>query len=175
MSANPCPHENEIRQLAASGQWPHACPADLTDHLRSCRTCADLLMLEQAFREDRRRTIQQAAPPAPGTIWWRAQLRRRSAALESIDKPIVRVQIFTICVYLLAAVSLVAWQSVRGLRWLDLVKRVSLDFGSLIPFSVTREGITGSGFLVLLPILGGLALLCSVLIYVVSNRIPEKH
>jgi len=175
MSANPCPHESEIRQLAALGQWPHACPAELAAHLGSCRSCADFLMLDQAFREDRSRTMQQAVPPAPGTIWWRAQLRRRSAALETFDKPIARVQIFTLGVYLLAAVSLIAWQAVRGLRWLDLLKRLPTDVGWLLPSSVLPDRMAGGGFLLLLPILGLAAVLGCVLIYVVSNRVPEKR
>jgi len=175
MSANPCPHESEIRQLAARGQWPHACPAELAAHLSSCRSCRDFLMLDQAFRRDRTQVMLQSVPPAPGTIWWRAQLRRRHTALESIDKPIARVQIVTLCVYLLAALSLIAWQAVSGLRWLDALRRLSFDFGSLIPSSVLPDKMAGSGFLLLLPILGAAAVLCSVLIYVISNRVPEKH
>jgi hypothetical protein len=47
-------------------------------------------------------------------LWWRAQLRRRNAALARIGKPIVGAQIFSVAVTVVAAIFYLAWQAKRG-------------------------------------------------------------
>jgi hypothetical protein len=119
MSLRPCPRASEIRAHLQAGHWPHACPAELRGHAAACRPCGDLVLLTQAFRADRAQASASAQLPPPGLLWWRAQLRRRNAAVQSIARPLLGAQIFAFAVALLVAVALVVSQARHGLRWLS--------------------------------------------------------
>lgn len=52
----------------------------------------------------------QAELPSPGLIWWRAQIQKKLAAKERIERPmmIMRVLVWAVC--LMAFVAIVAWK-----------------------------------------------------------------
>ncbi len=56
---------------------------------------------------------------SPGVLWWRAQLRRRNAAVERINKPILGAQIFAFAITFVLAVGFVVFQATHGVRWLS--------------------------------------------------------
>jgi hypothetical protein len=123
MTLRPCPRGAEIRALLHDGHWPHACPAELRDHAAACRSCSDLILLTQAFRADRAQAAASAQLPPPGLLWWRAQLRRRNAAVQTIARPLLGAQIFAFTITLLVAVALVVSQARHGLHWLTEVPK----------------------------------------------------
>ncbi len=71
-------------------------------------------MVTAAFRADRAR--QSALPhlEPPGVLWWRAQLRRRNAALQQIARPLLGAQIFAVAVTLVAAILFLVSQGKPG-------------------------------------------------------------
>lgn len=114
-----CSREPELLDLVRSGGWPLACDPELQAHVAACRRCSDLLLVTLALRNARSDAIASAAPlPDPGILWWRAQLRRRSAALEQMNRPLARAQGFALVIAALALVALVVTQARHGLHWL---------------------------------------------------------
>ncbi len=169
MTLSPCSRENEVLELLARGHWPQACTPDLRAHLAACRSCADLLLVTHAFQLSRATAAAQANLPAPGVLWWRAQLRRRNAAIERIGKPILGAQIFALAVTLLAAAGLVISQARQGLCWMswfdDLPR--SLHLAALWPATLTSFD---GRFWLLVPILATLALVSGVVVYLASEK-----
>ncbi|HEX4321693.1 MAG TPA: hypothetical protein VHZ52_12355 [Acidobacteriaceae bacterium] len=122
-----CQHEAEIRRLLQLGHWPQSCTADLRTHAETCRACGDLVLLTQAFQGARAVSIRNSEErqaelgsslPAPGVLWWRAQLRRRNAAVKQIQRPILGAQIFAFALTLLVAAGLLVSQARHGVQWL---------------------------------------------------------
>jgi hypothetical protein len=109
-----CSHLEEIRQSLAAGHWPHAAAPELLSHAESCNRCAQEVLLTTHFQAARAETLPIAQPAAANLLWWRAQLRRRNAALTRAARPIAAAQIFALAVVLIAMAALVAthWQSV---------------------------------------------------------------
>jgi hypothetical protein len=170
MTLRPCPRQSEIQKLLASGHWPHACPADLRAHLADCRSCADLLLVTQAFQESRAIAAAEVRLPAPGAIWWRAQLRRRNASVERVGKPIFGAYVFAFSMMVFVAAALAISQARHGLRWLDWLGQsqgAALDLQAFNPLTLLNAGWS---LAVLIPILATLALLGAVAVYLAGER-----
>ena len=108
----------EVAELLSRGYWPEACNAELRAHVAGCRACRDLVVVRQAFRAERAFAAGEARLEPPGVLWWRAQLRRRNAAIERIGRPILGAQIFALAVSLAAAIVYLGSQARRGFDWL---------------------------------------------------------
>src|ERR1700761_3827427 len=161
MSLRTCPHEPEIKALLQAGHWPQAAPDELRVHATGCRACADLVLLTQAFQADRAVVSNVAQLPAPGVLWWRAQLRRRNAAIERISRPILGAQIFAIVIAVAAAVAILLVERRQGLRWLsEIGKSRTFDLSGLLasPASTQWLGITWN-LSSLIPVLAAAVLL----------------
>ena len=170
MTLRPCPRQSEIQELLASGHWPHACPADLRAHQAECRSCADLLLVTQAFQQSRAAAAGEVRLPAPGAIWWRAQLRRRSAAVERVGKPILGAYVFALSIALVVAAAMAISQARHGLRWFDWLGQsqgAALDLQVFNPLTLLNAGWS---LTVLIPILATLALLGAVAVYLATER-----
>jgi len=106
---------------------------------------------------------------APGVVWWRAQLRRRNAAIERIGRPLLGAQIFALAVSLIVAAGMLVWQTRRGFHvtsWLINLPG-ALHFNALLPASPPSfEG----GIWIVVPILATIALLSGVVVYLGSER-----
>ena len=124
MTLRPCPREREVMELVRRGQWPDGCAEDLRQHLDGCRACGEIVLVMQAFRASRAESLGAPAPASPGVIWWRAQLRRRNAAVEQIARPILGAQIFALAVTIAIAAAFVISQARYGLRWLSWLKQL---------------------------------------------------
>lgn len=118
MRLGTCPRERDVQEKLALGQWPAAIAPELRAHVEGCRGCKELVLLTTAFGHARNEAAAEAKLGSPGLLWWRAQLRRRNAALERIGKPILGAQIFALGVYAVLAVAFVAWQARSGFAWL---------------------------------------------------------
>lgn len=138
MTIGACPREQDLIDLLGRGQWPEACPEDLRTHVAGCRACRELVLVRTAFTRERVIAAAQPRLESPGVLWWRAQLRRRNAAIERISKPLLGAQVFAWAVCLAAAVGYVLWQLRRGFDWLawlgDLPRALHLD--ALVPTSL---------------------------------------
>jgi hypothetical protein len=171
MTLGACPHEKELAAFVLRGQWPAASTPELRAHVDACRACGDLVLVMQAFRGARNEASIAARPGSAGVLWWRAQLRRRKAAVESIGKPVLGAQIFALSITVAIAVALVASQAQYGLRWLSWLAQLSqspaFHFESLWPSAVAMPGWT---LMLLVSGLAAVALLSGLVLYLASER-----
>ncbi len=171
-----CAREKEIDGLLTRGHWPQAAAQELCDHVAACRSCSEMVLLRTAFRGARAAAVSQARPVTPSAIWWRAQLRRRNAAVQRVSRPILGAQIFALAVNLVVLCALVVWQATHGVHWL-----------SWFAASTASSTPSGSGFWaglqslspaalfnpslpVLLPFLAIAAVLGGALVYLAADR-----
>ncbi len=174
MTFSACSREKELADVLAKGQWLHACPQDLRNHVTACRSCADLVLVTSAFQGARHNSIASAHLPSPGVLWWRAQLRRRNAAIERVGKPILFAQVFALSMILLLGLGLVVSQARHGLNWLSWLDRFpQLQFGSLDLQALWPSALLTSGWslMLLIPVLATVAVLGGIAVYLAS----EKH
>ena len=171
MSLIPCSRESEVTDMAARGHWPQACAPELRTHIGACPACADLILVLCAFQSARADAVSTAKVGSAGAIWWRAQLRRRNAAVERIGKPILGAQIFALAVNLLLVGGCIVSQATHGIQWLPWLEQLpqsqSLHFEVLWPSALFSAGWS---FTVLIPVLATLALVGGVAVYLVSER-----
>ena len=170
MTLGPCSREKELAALLAHGQWPHAAPAELRAHATTCRSCAELALVTSAFRTARTTAAAAAPHVSPGILWWRAQLRRRNAAIERVSRPILGAQIFAFAVCIAVAIGFTVSHAAQGLDWIaslsQLLRPPSIDLSKLWPAS------SASPFWVLVPLLAILALVGGAVVYFASS---EEH
>jgi hypothetical protein len=180
MSLRSCTRQPEVAALLAAGHWPHACPPELRTHFDSCPTCAELLLVTSAFQQSKASAAVRAQLPAPGAIWWRAQLRRRNAAVERVAKPILGAYLFALIFTLIVAASLAIGHARQGFRWLDshLADSHLPDALRQSPSLPTHSQAIGSsawlssssGLGVLIPLLATVVLLGAVVVYLATER-----
>ena len=172
MTLRPCSQEAEIRRLLELGHWPQSCTPELRAHVEGCKTCGDLVLVTTAFRGARAESMQAAQLPPPGVLWWRAQLRRRNAAVERIQKPMLGAQIFACAVTLVITFGFLVWQVRYGWNWTkwlaSLAQSQVFHWEVLWPFASAKSA---AGVLSLIPALALLALVSGVVLYLGS----EKH
>ena len=106
MSRLTCSRLDEVRTALAQGHWPEACAADLRAHAETCNRCAQEILLTTHLQQDRATTITSAQPVPASLLWWRAQVRRRNAALERAGRPIAAAQIFALVITAAAVVGI---------------------------------------------------------------------
>lgn len=164
-----CPHETEIQAIVRSGHWPEACDPELRDHVETCRTCGEQLLVLHAFHSARAHTMQAACADHSDLLWWRAQLRRRNDALQRVSRPITTAQIFAFCISVLAAAALLRSQWQQGLNWSSWLPQSSSDsqFDALSFFTSINADW---GLFLLLTGLGTVLLLSAVIVYLASDR-----
>ena len=162
-----CSREKEVNDLVARGQWLHASPEELRDHVRSCRTCGDLALVAAEFQSARAETVA-AAPRAgsPGALWWRAQLRRRNAAVERLARPLLGAQIFALAITLLAALGFFGYEAHNGIAWLDWLEELPQS----ATLDISSSGLFGSAWFWLLAAALALTLLSAVVAYLAAER-----
>jgi hypothetical protein len=174
MTLTCCSREKEISDLLKTGYWPRACAAELDAHVQSCLRCRDVIAITQAFQQARAESARAArlqAPgvQAPGVLWWRAQLRRRHAALESIAKPITAAQVFALSVNVLVAMVFVLSQARHGLHWLSRLAALPQTFHLKTLWTGTFIHAGWSSWSVVLAF-GTLALCGAVVLYLATDR-----
>lgn len=164
-----CDREHELAGLLHQGQLPDAFPPDLRAHLEACNACRELVAVTQAFRRERNLAAGSVRLESPGVIWWRAQLRRRNAALERIQRPLIGAQIFAVVISLAAAALLFGTQLRRGFDWLawmgDLPR--ALNFAALLPSALQNPAAIGALAVVLVL---AIAAISGALVYATSDK-----
>lgn len=163
-----CVREQEVTALLERGQWPAASSEELRAHVGVCRPCRELIAVRQALGAERLQAVSEARLEAPGVLWWRAQLRRRNAAMERITRPFLGAQIFALAVCVAGLAAYVYAQARRGFEWLawlgDLPR--TLHLAALLPQTQAK-----SSWEIWLPIVAAMfAVLGGVVVYLVSDQ-----
>ena len=166
MSPFSCVREREVTDLLHRGHWPDACPSNLRSHIDTCRICSDLVLVTQTMQAAKKQSAELPRLEPAGAIWWRAQLRRRNAAIEKVTRPILGAQIFALVVALVVAIGVVIWQADNWRTWLSELPR-ALHLDALIPASTT---ISGETLWIVVPVLAMIALLSGVVVYLASEK-----
>jgi hypothetical protein len=80
-----CEFEEILKAALANGEWNEG----LEEHVAACSQCADCLLVSKYFAEAANAAEPAFNLPAPGLIWWRAQLAERhehaARAVAAID------------------------------------------------------------------------------------------
>ena len=173
MMLRTCPREKDVKELVELGQWSVAAATapELRAHVASCRSCRELVVVTTAFQQARAEAAGAAKLGSPGLLWWRAQLRRRNAAVKRISSPILGAQIFALAVYLVLAAGFLMWQARSGFAWLTrlegLPQATAVQLGSL-----WTSTVSGSIWvpLVMISAVATLALLGGAVVYLSSEK-----
>lgn len=161
MTLRTCTHEKELAALLHDGYWPDACPAELRAHVEGCSSCRSLVAVTRAFRAERAAASAEPRLDSAGVLWWRAQLRRRNAALQRLGRPLLGAQIFTVVLVLAAAGAFLGMQARQGAAWLADFTR-DLHFSALLPQALQNSPGASLAliiFMVVVALAGGVALL----------------
>jgi hypothetical protein len=140
-----------------------------------------MLLVSQAFQSARDSSSRQAPLGSPGLIWWRAQLRRRNEAVERLNKPITRAQIFALAINLFVAACLVVSQARHGLNWLGWLSGLSYTEFQQSLATRTSEFWTGLflnqswNLTLVLPTIAAVLLLSGVALYLALDSNPDKR
>lgn len=148
-----CAHTEELQKTLTAGRWPLAASAELREHVNSCRSCAEFVRVGMAFQQTRTAMVQAKRLDSPGLLWWRAQLRKRQAAIEKINRPMWGAQIVA------AIFAVVMAAGVGGYLYHDGTLQGAL-----------RTTMTGFGLAPLLAIVLLLALAGGVVVYLTLER-----
>lgn len=92
MTIHECPREQEVVDTLATGQWPERADADLRRHVAGCPVCDDLVAVLDPLAAAWSETRADVHVPAPGTVWWRAQMRARQEAARAATRPVIVAQ-----------------------------------------------------------------------------------
>jgi hypothetical protein len=170
MTLRSCAERASVRRMLALGHWPDACPVELRTHLESCPSCKELVLVTDAFTAARIESAAQASLPAPGLIWWRAQLRRRNAAMKRVTRPLLGASIFALMCTLVAAVAAVAVAERSHFVWFGEAGQppAAVHWGSLSPALLLGSNV---GFALLIAALATLALLSALAVYLGTERL----
>ncbi|MGA2251989.1 hypothetical protein [Terracidiphilus sp.] len=168
MTIRNCIHEKDVAELLKRGQWPALASAETRAHMAECASCRDLTSVTQAFQRERAVASVQARLESPGVLWWRAQLRKRNAALKQVNRPLVAAQVFAVALGLVAAMACVAMASRSGAGWLRPVAELpsALHISAMLPEAWQN---TPAPWLVLLTI-AALTVMGGVFVYKASEE-----
>jgi len=148
-----CTQTDELQKTLSAGRWPLAATAELREHVNTCRSCAEFVRVGMAFQQERTVMMQAKRLDSPSLLWWRAQLRRRQAAMEKVNRPMWGAQIAAAVFAVAVAVG------VGGYLYRDGTLQGAL-----------RTTMTGFGLAPLLAIVMLLALAGGVVVYLTLER-----
>ena len=175
MNLRTCPREAEVKAIIERGQWPQACAPELRTHVSGCKSCSEFVLITTAFQRARTQTVGAARLGSPGLLWWRAQLRRRNAAVERISRPLLSAQIFALAINIVLAIAVAAWQARSGLSWLTWLEQLPHNIGSqwlsnLIPSGLFASGTNMPSSLMLIAVASIIALVGCLVVYFASEK-----
>jgi hypothetical protein len=150
MTVGTCGRQREVAEILRGGRWPEGGGPELRAHVDGCGACADLVLVTEAFRRAREESFRVAPVESAGIVWWRAQLRRRNAALERVARPMRQAQLFALAINLLVVAGFAVWQVRRGVDWLGWLPDLERlrEAGAGTPWSLAS--MSGDWSLVLL-------------------------
>ena len=166
---SPCNRESELLALLRSGGWPLAGDPELHAHVRVCRRCAEIVLVSGALQKSRAEAAAAVELPDPGILFWRAAIRRRLAAAERINRPLVGAQGFALVIAAVMLIGVVITQAQHGLRWLTWWSAIA-DSSSVIAQPLQWLGTHSSNLLFVVPALAMLAVLSGMAAWLALER-----
>lgn len=121
MNDHQCLSESRIAAAVRSGAWT----PELLRHVAECEHCAGVAAVTAVLCASAAEPVEV---PAPGLVWWKAQIRRRLEARERMSRPLQFFDRITGAAGIAAAI----W----GLLWVNTE-------------STTLVALAAGGFLVL--------------------------
>jgi len=88
MSRVECIREQEVLDAIAAGRWPERLSEELSSHVAECAICADLGLVAQSLSADYQEALSKVRVPSAGLVWWRAEIRARQDAVQTVNRPI---------------------------------------------------------------------------------------
>jgi hypothetical protein len=131
-----CVREQDVVDAVTAGRWPGV-EAELRGHVRSCRSCADLVEVLGPLLDAGDAAWQNARVPSSGVVWWRAQMRARREATVSANRPLTIAQVAGT----LAGIAVLLGIAVVVAPWFDLSLAGSLESLRLNLEPVTLAGL----------------------------------
>jgi hypothetical protein len=168
MTFRSCTCEAEVVRALKDGHWPDGCAPELRAHVETCETCGDLVLVTRSFQLARHEAEHETIAGSASLLWWRAQLRQRNAAAESVSRPITIAQRFALLVYGVVGLLFLASQYNHGLRWGSWWSE--LGPGRVFHFSSVGSQTLGWNLPLLVLCLGALALLSGLVVYLASEK-----
>jgi len=163
-----CSHERELLQALRDGHWPRGCGEELRTHVKTCASCADVVLVTQTFQKARAEYENERIQASPSLLWWRAQLQRRNAVTEQVSRPLKVAQSFAFTFVSIVAVWFAASQYRNGLHWASWWSWLTRLHGLYV---LTNGSVKPDWNLpLLIPTLGGLAVLSGLVVYLVYEK-----
>jgi len=119
-----CASEKELEAALRQSRWPQACDPDLRVHVKGCRRCQELVLVTQTLQRAKSNAERPARLQSPGLLWWRAQLRRRKEAIQSVTEPLALAEKVGL-LGLLAAFCVMVWQASQSADFLSFFQGLS--------------------------------------------------
>lgn len=148
-----CPRESEIAEAMTAGLWPGRSDDNLHDHVKSCGICRDLVAVMGPLRQEQTDACRQAAIPPASVVWWRAHVRTRAEAAQTVTQPIAwlngitTVSVIAVAVAVMSAASRIFWP--RGLDLNALWNAVSRLFDFSAPTRSAANGLASVSMMML--------------------------
>jgi hypothetical protein len=170
-----CAREKELLDQLKSGRWPAAADPELLEHATRCALCRDTIAVRSALQTSLTQSRAAAPLDSANLLFWRAQIRRKHAAVERVRRPITRAQRFALALNLLVALATAAWLA----RHVDLWHTWFSDFHpstaatasphpqALLPFA---QSMLSWDLTLLIPCIAAIALLGGVVVYLASDK-----
>jgi hypothetical protein len=151
-----CSREQDVLDALATGQWPQRASGELVQHVASCSTCGDLVLVVRPILEDSDVVPDVAHIPSSGAMWWRAQMRARRESAREAARPITVAQIVGSLAAVALTVALAALLSpwvaswIAGLAGADSLQLPRLDVSATLLSHGWWLPIVAIGFWVLI-------------------------
>jgi hypothetical protein len=148
-----CPREIEIAEAITTGLWSGRSDDDLYDHTESCEICRDLVAVMALLQQEQADARGQAAIPSARVVWWRAHVRARAEAAQTVTQPITwlsgitTVSVIAVAVAVMSAASRIFLP--QGLDLNALWNAVSRLFDFSAPTRSAANGLAGVSMMVL--------------------------
>jgi hypothetical protein len=105
-----CRHEGDVVAAVTGGRWPLAVEQPLLEHVASCPVCTEVLQVAETMTAIEQETLADTRLPAPGQVWWRAQVRARHEAATVAARPVMVAQAVGAAAALGLVAGVVSWQ-----------------------------------------------------------------
>lgn len=156
-----CGRTAEVRDLLRLGHWPQAAGAELTEHVRGCRRCSEMVVVSQAVGMAKARSMNEARVEPPALVWWRAQLRRKHETMQRVERPL-RAQMLVVLAVVCVGLGLAFQLSGGTNAW-----RTWMTAGAE---AVARSGVGTIGLGLALTSAVTLAMMAGVAVYLSVER-----
>ena len=150
--------------MVRMGYWPDGCDEELREHIAGCGHCREWILLTQSFQQARSEWFE-TPQRSSFLLWWRAELRRRDAALKQVSLPMTLAHRFALVVGLVAAVAFLVLARASLLDWFALdslegiLDWISRNLSSFLALFGTGNGMLFVSGLAAVALLGGVVYL----------------